>query len=141
MKLGDAITYNARELGLNGVSVTGTPRNSNPFGADGCNNIAINYKYVRSAGTTLSFVLQCSDDNFTTTMNIATESLNLGAGTIYNLTHSDGDQAASPGNQTKTLFYPIMGITGRNYRIGSITCTSGGASDLFTATVDVGLMP
>lgn len=140
MKLGDAITYNKQELGLNAVVVSSTPRNSNPFGADGCNNIAINYSYTRVAGTTLSFVLQCSDDNFVTVQNIATESLALGAGTTYDLTHSDGNQAATPASQSKTLYYPIMGVNGRNFRIGTITCT-GGTTDSLTATVSVGLMP
>lgn len=140
MKLGDAITYNPQELNLNARVVSSTPVNSNAFGADGCNQIAISYKYVRAAGTTLSFKLEYSNDNFTTTYNVATESLALGAGATYALTHSDGDQAATPGSYNKTLYYPIVGVVGRVFRLGSITCTSG-STDNLTAEVTVGLMP
>mgnify|MGYP001564388655 CR=1 FL=1 len=50
------VTYNPRELGLNGVTFSAS-RNSSAFGVDGFNQMTIHYEVTRVAATDLSFYI------------------------------------------------------------------------------------
>jgi hypothetical protein len=135
-----SLEYYPREVGVNALTVTGTPQNGSWFGIGGCNQLVLEIEYVRVAGTNLSFQLETTRDNGTT-VNV----VQLGSGAASAMVFDDLVFTDDNGASHKTvLYFPIVGAEGRNMRLGAITCTSGAATapfDTLTVTAIVATVP